>query len=57
VTARNSGLMPIAGGEVDAAGLLIAVEIAGSTLPVALLRIVSVCIVTKIALGSPTPLQ
>jgi hypothetical protein len=57
VTARDSGLTPIAGGEVDAAGLLVAVAIAGLALPVALLRVVSVCIVTKITLDSPTPLQ
>ena len=57
MTARDSGLTPIAGGEVDAAGLLVAVEIAGLALPVALLRVVSVCIVTKITLDSPTPLQ
>lgn len=45
--ARNSGLMPIASDEVGAGGMLVALEIAGLALPVALLWSVSVCVNTK----------
>jgi len=55
--ARDSGLTPIASGEVGAAGLLVALEIAGLALPVALLWFVSVRVNTKIALNVLTDLQ